>query len=957
MEKEIILNEARKKFSAGLYVEAIANYSQLLSMEPNTARYLINRAMCNLKLSNWAEAFKDAKTASEIERSSAKAWYIMGKSCDKLCMRNEALEHLNVSFELDICNKEISGYLESLIKQEFDKLANTFGFGNMDERYENMQMIFQDLSIMNKLEKEKKDLLNERQSSLMKSYVRMKNSINSGTISEEGRSVLSMVWQSILNDYGVLCKPLGNYQLALSCHLLAYHFIRLNEQATPQIHSTLIGNIALDFKILGKTDMAKKYIIKAIEIDERNDSSLELAQHLNRFATIHMAEGRHNEALNVLMKQENLCRDKEKLKVLWAKSIGDQGLIYRHLQLFEKSLEFLKKAMKMCEKCLDRENVWLYISAIGDCYIFLNRPLEAVEYFKMNESIYKTEYTKLINWDRLGTAYFAAWDHKVNNNEYLILAKEYLEKAWELGKKRFDIVRVSCGASLAQVYSELHDSRAKDLFEEVIVLSKNSNLLQLYAENCTLYATYLFQQGDKQNALEYLLKADETFDQIWKALVHDEYIVSWTNKAACSRCTSFLQLVYLTSGQSDLSFSKAIKNRSRSLKIEMTKRNLLNEQQVNFEYVLKFVQNNNATILFFSQVAIEFILLYMFLPNGEFQLIILQLSEDLSPTDLLLDVVNTRNIKTVRTFSISKTTAEESSNNSSTNFGEFCDILLANLMDNSDISKLYVIPDGNLSTIPFSTLKPSENYQLSSQNRCKLLLDKFQISILPTIAILKEAYLESDNTYTDQVLITGISNFSYVGGVHNLPNALIECENVAKILNGSFRTTYLINEMAQKYIVLKQLEKIRLFHVASHADMDPDKNIYIPGSLVVYPDNSATNQDIFITAAEIQQLDLSRMDLAFLNCCNTGKGKVYSEGLLGLGRAFLFAGAKAVILSLWEVLDCSEICQFVEEFYQEFLRDFDASRALRKAQLNACERNIPEHIWAPFYVLTFLKEN
>lgn len=102
-------------------------------------------------------------------------------------------------------------------------------------------------------------------------------------------------------------------------------------------------------------------------------------------------------------------------------------------------------------------------------------------------------------------------------------------------------------------------------------------------------------------------------------------------------------------------------------------------------------------------------------------------------------------------------------------------------------------------------------------------------------------------------------------------------------------------------------------------------------------------------------------DLVVLSACETGLGKVVSgEGVVGLARAFMYAGSPSVCVSLWKVADPSTAA-FMERFYRFLLEGqtedgspLDKAEALRRAQLRLIERGGPTahpYFWAPFVLL------
>lgn len=90
--------------------------------------------------------------------------------------------------------------------------------------------------------------------------------------------------------------------------------------------------------------------------------------------------------------------------------------------------------------------------------------------------------------------------------------------------------------------------------------------------------------------------------------------------------------------------------------------------------------------------------------------------------------------------------------------------------------------------------------------------------------------------------------------------------------------------------------------------------------------------DGILTGAEIENMDLSSVDLVVLSACQTGLGQVEPiEGIYGLQRAFKKAGVKSILMTLWKVDD--EATQlFMTEFYRDYLKNNSKQHALKKAQ-------------------------
>ena len=96
---------------------------------------------------------------------------------------------------------------------------------------------------------------------------------------------------------------------------------------------------------------------------------------------------------------------------------------------------------------------------------------------------------------------------------------------------------------------------------------------------------------------------------------------------------------------------------------------------------------------------------------------------------------------------------------------------------------------------------------------------------------------------------------------------------------------------------------------------------------------------------------MSCVELAFVNCCLGGLGKMYEEGPVGLTRALLLAGARNVVAYHGAVPDSEITCAFVNAFYDEWVKCREADTALRSAQIKMLENGIHHDFWAGYIVI------
>jgi CHAT domain-containing protein len=110
-------------------------------------------------------------------------------------------------------------------------------------------------------------------------------------------------------------------------------------------------------------------------------------------------------------------------------------------------------------------------------------------------------------------------------------------------------------------------------------------------------------------------------------------------------------------------------------------------------------------------------------------------------------------------------------------------------------------------------------------------------------------------------------------------------------------------------------------------------------------------EDGLLTAEDVSGLDLLDTELAVLSACETGLGEVRTgEGVFGLQRAFILAGAKTLVMSLWSVPD-DATRELMVNFYQRILKGEPRADALHAAQ-NDLRQKYPEpYFWGAFVCL------
>lgn len=141
------------------------------------------------------------------------------------------------------------------------------------------------------------------------------------------------------------------------------------------------------------------------------------------------------------------------------------------------------------------------------------------------------------------------------------------------------------------------------------------------------------------------------------------------------------------------------------------------------------------------------------------------------------------------------------------------------------------------------------------------------------------------------------------------------------------------------------LAQYRIVHFATHALVD-SKNPELSGLVLSLVNKGGQGEDGFLDLEQIYNLNLP-VDLVVLSACDTALGEeIRGEGLIGLARGFMYAGASRVMASLWSV-DDEVTSELMARFYKALLRDkMSPAAALRMAQIEVAK----EKQWrSPFY--------
>ena len=274
------------------------------------------------------------------------------------------------------------------------------------------------------------------------------------------------------------------------------------------------------------------------------------------------------------------------------------------------------------------------------------------------------------------------------------------------------------------------------------------------------------------------------------------------------------------------------------------------------------------------------------------------------------------------------------------------------------IESFIIVPDGAMSHFPF-----------------EILVDKIASST--SINYIQLPYLIRDYQfhygYSGTLLINNKNNFSAASANNQIlayaptyqnttssENKNVVTRNNTAPLEGTadeinaiseyFEGTFDATEKATEANFKNQATDFGILHLAMHGKADLNYPDF--AHLIFSNVEKDTTDDGLLYHYEIAQMDM-KAQLAVLSACETGVGKnVEGEGIMSLGRGFMYAGVPSVVMSLWKMNDYSS-SQLMPMFYKNLYNGFRKDKALRKAKLDYLDNSVMEQAH-PFYWAGFV---
>jgi tetratricopeptide (TPR) repeat protein len=273
--------------------------------------------------------------------------------------------------------------------------------------------------------------------------------------------------------------------------------------------------------------------------------------------------------------------------------------------------------------------------------------------------------------------------------------------------------------------------------------------------------------------------------------------------------------------------------------------------------------------------------------------------------------------------------------------------LLSSIPRGREAAALVIVPDGPLYAVPFEALAEGPG--------APLLIEQASVSYLPSAALLLRTPTRSSPAFPwrPELAAFGDPTVDASGALpgderwSRLPASARELDSIAHIVPGGAKIFSGANDLKRHVFALGDAAP-PLLHFSTHAAADTtDPN----RSRILFTREDGRRGSEYLFRAEVQSLPLQRVDLVTLSACDTEGGKVArGEGVQSFSRAFLAAGARSTVTTLWRVAD-QPTADFMEIFYRRLAGGEGKAQALRAAKLDFLrsgnERTQPKY-WAAF---------
>jgi CHAT domain-containing protein/Flp pilus assembly protein TadD len=717
--------------------------------------------------------------------------------------------------------------------------------------------------------------------------------------------------------------------------------------------------------MLGFVNYRQENYNQALQILQRSQSipdSKNLRHYLlTTQGLVHLELGNYQRALTLLQQASGgLVKD-----IVWQnRNRIALGETYRYLGWYERALVLLQQGSRVAG---DRNDQAHALNSLGDVYFDLGQYNEALNYYQQALRIRKSvgdRIGSLRTLNNLGRVKVITGNLKEAEQFY----QQALSEANGIGARRLQIntlnnlglaylktKAVSKGLDSFQQALSLTKSarvepteilyniglayqqlaqypKAVDYYQQAIAWSRKNGDRIHEAKAANAIGEVLLQMGQPEKAVQSLQQGIQVFELL-RPGSRDENKVSLFETQFYAYST--LQQALVAKGDYNTALTIAEKGRARAfaeqLAIRLSQSQLPELKPITLGEIQKVAKNQQATLVTYSVIQNaekQEKELYTWVVNPQGQVKFKR--QALPQTPSQPDAISLTNLVSSLRDHVLRSNSQHNVNNTA-NITDTYQLLIqpiAEFLPKDPTAQVIIIPQGSLFLVPFVALKDSQG---------KYLIEKHTISIAPSIQTL--LLTSRPQSVSKEALIIGNPS-PMPEGMLPLPGTETEALEIAKMLN----TQPLIGQQATENVIIERMTKAGIIHLATHGIFNERQGLNSSLALA-----AINNQDGLLTALEIIDLKLNA-NLAVLSACDTGRGQITGDGVIGLSRAFMGAGVPTVVASLWAVPDEST-ATLMTEFYRQMPKTPNKAQALRQAMFITMKKNSEPVNWAGFVVI------
>ena len=600
------------------------------------------------------------------------------------------------------------------------------------------------------------------------------------------------------------------------------------------------------------------------------------------------------------------------------KAYSNLGSAYYSLDDYEKAIEFYQQSLSIAKEIGDKDSEGKAYTNLGMAYRSLCDYGKAIEFHQQSVRLAKEigdKGSEVAAYTNLGIAYYCLGDYK----KAIEFHQQSLSITKEIGHK---YVEQKTYTSLGLSFQKLHDYRkAEECYASSIKVFKEMRLL-------------LQEKDEWRVSFRDQLK---TYSDLWVV----QLLQSKTKEAFLTAERGRAQAL------ADLMESQyGVKSTPSASKEEI-------ERTANISSLI----SSPTTIL---AEGFESLFFWVLQRDKEWQLMDKKLSctlEDMTNKayeqiratkparceDRSLDDPDNESIEDLpdRGASEKEFTSSQSGGDA---LKELYDVVIAPISHLIKDEELIIVPDGSSFLIPYAALLDQNSRYLSETLRIRLAPSLTSLSLL--------AECPEERHSTSGALLVGdpwietvrLKSGEQLKRYFQLPGAEDEVKMIGQILN----VEPLTGKNATKEQVLSRLNSVSLVHIAAHGSAERGEILLSPNLGCSEPPE---DKDFLLTMTDVLNAKLDAK-LVVLSCCHSGRGKIKAEGVVGIARAFLGAGARSVIASLWAIDDEATLT-FMRHFYEHLVKGQSASKSLHEAMKMMRESDDLNAVkyWAPFMLI------